>query len=129
MEQFKRALSPATTIVLTGRHSQVSYQFCTMKLTTNNLFIYLFKTSSSHTNNNQTYQNCSMTKTGELKIPSMIKNTNGVGDGEEGHADTKTRPLQCRLRSILFNLNLKLEKLGASTTYDGKEFQQSICLL
>ena len=60
----------------------------------------------------------------------MIKNTNGVGDGEEaGHIDTKTRPLQCRLRSNLFYLDLKLEKLGDSTTRDGKEYQQSICLL
>ena len=57
------------------------------------------------------------------------KITNGVGDGEEGHIDTKTRPLQCRLRSTFFNLDLKLEKLGDSTTDDGKEFQQSICLL
>ena len=57
----------------------------------------------------------------------MIKN--GVGDGEEGHIDTKTRPLQCRLRSTFFNLDLKLEKLGDSTRSDGKEFQQSICLL
>ena len=59
----------------------------------------------------------------------MIKNTNGVGDGEAGHTDTKTRPLQCQLRSILFNLDLKLEKLGDSTTDNGKEFQQSMCLL
>ena len=57
------------------------------------------------------------------------KNTNGVGDGEEGHIDTETRPLQCRLRSTFFNLDLKLEKLGDSTTNDGNEFQQSICLL
>ena len=54
----------------------------------------------------------------------MIKNTNGVGDGEEGHIDTKTRPLQCRLRSILFKLNLKLEKFGDSSINDGKEFQK-----
>ena len=48
----------------------------------------------------------------------MIKKTNGVGDDEEGHIDTKTRSLQCRLRSILFNLDLKLEKLGDSTKND-----------
>ena len=52
-----------------------------------------------------------------------------MGDGEEGHIDTKTRPVQCRLRSTFFNLDLKLEKLGDSTTKDGKEFQQLICLL
>ena len=52
----------------------------------------------------------------------MIKNTNGVGDGEDGHIDAKTKTaLQCRLRSILFNLDLKLEKLGDSTINDGKD--------
>ena len=59
----------------------------------------------------------------------MIKNTNGVEDGEEGHIDAKTRAMQCRLRLILFILDLKLEKIVDSTTNDGKEFQQSIGLL
>ena len=58
----------------------------------------------------------------------MIKNAN-VRDGEEGHIDTKTLPMEYRLRSILFNLDLKVKKLGGSTTNDGKEFQQSINLL
>ena len=46
---------------------------------------------------------------------AAISKDNGVGDGEDGHVDTKTRPLQCRLESTLFNLDLKIDKLGDST--------------